>query len=293
MRQGFTGYEKDSETGLNFAKARYQSANIGRFTSPDPYGPWAMSEGEKVAFLSSPQEWNRYAYVMNNPIRLKDPTGLEVYDTDVSEEHQERIHSALVRISRNGNSEQRSIAKFILKNDVLIRVMPDGAFDGSTNVTDSAAANADIAKGWVSMERAASHITISINSFQLANMPDRAASLEGVLVHEGRHAFGIARTISSLSARQGADKVYNPTEYTNELEAHMSQANYLLRQGGVHREVGLGNSVAYDKFLMKDGDAIKVNAQRIKELVTRGYNVSEQNQGPTTTEKQNLGLPNQ
>src|SRR5260370_10367461 len=36
VRQHFTGYEADAETGLNFAQARYQSPVQGRFTSVDP-----------------------------------------------------------------------------------------------------------------------------------------------------------------------------------------------------------------------------------------------------------------
>jgi hypothetical protein len=44
----------------------------GRFTSPDPY----LGSGK----LGNPQSWNRYAYVWNNPLRLIDPNGLEVYD---------------------------------------------------------------------------------------------------------------------------------------------------------------------------------------------------------------------
>jgi RHS repeat-associated protein len=56
---------------------RYFSSTQGRFTSPDPFGPWAMSEPEKAAFFSSHQQWNRYSYVTNNPLKYTDPTGLE------------------------------------------------------------------------------------------------------------------------------------------------------------------------------------------------------------------------
>ena len=37
VRQKFTGYEHDAETGLEFAEARYYSSSGGRFTSPDPF----------------------------------------------------------------------------------------------------------------------------------------------------------------------------------------------------------------------------------------------------------------
>jgi RHS repeat-associated protein len=75
VRQKFTGYEADAETDLNFAQARYQSATQGRFTSPDP------------TLLSvnahNPQTWNRYSYVMNNPLAFTDPLGLWAIDAVV------------------------------------------------------------------------------------------------------------------------------------------------------------------------------------------------------------------
>lgn len=35
-RKGYTGYEKDGESGLEFAQARYYSTTHGRYTSVDP-----------------------------------------------------------------------------------------------------------------------------------------------------------------------------------------------------------------------------------------------------------------
>ena len=67
-RKKFTGYERDNETGLDFAQARYNSSTLGRFTSPDPFSG-SMSPGD-------PQSFNRYAYVGNNPLTHTDPTGL-------------------------------------------------------------------------------------------------------------------------------------------------------------------------------------------------------------------------
>ena len=295
VRQGFTGYEADGETQLNYAKARYQSPSLGRFTSPDPYGPWAMSEEKKARFLSSPQQWDRYTYAMNNPLKFLDPTGLEVYDPDsVSEENQRRIHDALVRISIQGTSEQRRIARHILKNAVLINVIGSGStITGGANLINRDAANADIAKGWVSMERAASHTKISINSLNLLGSPQSAAALEGTLVHEGRHAYGFARTISSLSSGQGPDRVFDPTLYKNEYESYMSEAYYYKKQGGVYHEVGLDTS-AGEQVLKKDGETVKVNSENIKEILASpylSYGVTEQNQGLTTTQKYGLKPP--
>ncbi len=65
----FTGKERDTETGLDYFGARYNGSSLGRFTSPDP------SMGS--VRLENPQTWNRYTYVLNNPLRFVDPTGEE------------------------------------------------------------------------------------------------------------------------------------------------------------------------------------------------------------------------
>lgn len=69
IRQKFTGYEKDTETGLDFAEARYYNSAHGRFTAVDPL----LASGKSV----DPQTFNRYAYTMNNPLNLVDPTGMQ------------------------------------------------------------------------------------------------------------------------------------------------------------------------------------------------------------------------
>lgn len=48
---------------------RKQSATQGRWISPDPAGLAAVDP-------TNPQSWNRYAYVMNNPLSFVDPLGL-------------------------------------------------------------------------------------------------------------------------------------------------------------------------------------------------------------------------
>ena len=72
VRQGFTGYERDDETGLDYAQARYCASQQGRFTSVDPL----LLSG----VMTNPKTWNRYVYALNNPLRLIDPSGLTPND---------------------------------------------------------------------------------------------------------------------------------------------------------------------------------------------------------------------
>lgn len=69
VRQKFTGYERDEETGLDFAEARYYYNKHGRFTAVDPL----LASGRSA----DPQTFNRYAYTMNRPLILTDATGLQ------------------------------------------------------------------------------------------------------------------------------------------------------------------------------------------------------------------------
>ena len=68
VRQKFTGYERDNETSLDYAQARYYASAQGRFTSVDPLGASASP--------GNPQTFNRYSYVTNSPYRLIDPSGM-------------------------------------------------------------------------------------------------------------------------------------------------------------------------------------------------------------------------
>jgi RHS repeat-associated protein len=71
-RQKFTGYERDGESELDYAQARYYNSKQGRFTTPDE--PFADQDE------SDPQTWNLFTYARNNPIHYTDPTGRGILD---------------------------------------------------------------------------------------------------------------------------------------------------------------------------------------------------------------------
>ena len=76
-KERFTGQQHDAETGLEFMNARSMQARTGRMNQPDPLFGNA---------IYNPQRWNRYAYVLNNPLKMVDPTGMEgelVFRTEV------------------------------------------------------------------------------------------------------------------------------------------------------------------------------------------------------------------
>lgn len=71
VRQKYTGYERDFETGLDYAKARYYSSMHGRFLSVDP-------QYFQPDMAADPQRFNLYVYARNNPLKFIDPDGERV-----------------------------------------------------------------------------------------------------------------------------------------------------------------------------------------------------------------------
>jgi RHS repeat-associated protein len=61
----FTSYDRDSESQLDYALARYYNSGSGTFLMADPV---AGNPGD-------PQSWNRYPYGRNDPINILDPSG--------------------------------------------------------------------------------------------------------------------------------------------------------------------------------------------------------------------------
>ena len=84
-RKKFATYQRDTETGLDFAQSRYYSPMHGRFTSPDEFkgGPDELFDFEEDAAdnptfygdLENPQSLNKYQYGYNNPYKYNDPSG--------------------------------------------------------------------------------------------------------------------------------------------------------------------------------------------------------------------------
>ena len=61
----FTGFERDTESGLDHTLHRQYASNLGRWHSPDP------ARGK----VANPQSWNRYSYGSNSPCNAIDRNG--------------------------------------------------------------------------------------------------------------------------------------------------------------------------------------------------------------------------
>jgi hypothetical protein len=86
---------------LDYANARYYKPTHGRFTSTDPL----LTTGR----LFNPQTWNRYLYVLNNPLVLTDPTGM--YDCKGSEKECSKFAAGLQKANEQLSKIEKRYGK--------------------------------------------------------------------------------------------------------------------------------------------------------------------------------------
>jgi RHS repeat-associated protein len=109
VRQKFTGYERDNESSLDFAQARYYKSAHGRFTSVDPI--YITKER-----LVDPQGIYLYSYVRNNPLAYIDPTGEYFVGTDGKRVEYEIKDGKIVFTSNNASKDLQRLADLINKS---------------------------------------------------------------------------------------------------------------------------------------------------------------------------------
>jgi len=113
VRQHFTLKERDNETGLDFFVNRYYSSTQGRFTSPDPFAFWTLDQKKLDEYISNPQRWNRYTYVLNNPLNKVDPDGLvdipewEKLKKDLQQDLSKRLGKDAAKTWNSWSNDQR------------------------------------------------------------------------------------------------------------------------------------------------------------------------------------------
>ncbi|MBX5462131.1 MAG: hypothetical protein IRZ28_13715 [Steroidobacteraceae bacterium] len=85
-RRGFTFHEMLDSVGMIHMNGRIYSPTIGRFLSPDPFVPDPLDT----------QSFNRYSYVLNNPLSLVDPSGFATRNTANDPPDPEARHDAAI-----------------------------------------------------------------------------------------------------------------------------------------------------------------------------------------------------
>jgi RHS repeat-associated protein len=167
VRQKFTSKERDNETGLDFFGARYYASYQGRFTSVDPREIGFESNRVRfLAYIGNPQNWNRYSYVLNNPLGLTDPDGREPNKAQAGTVQQ--IVAIIKQIERNNpNTSRMDILK---KTDKHFRTQPDQA--GNTRYVFTKES------GWID----AKHFFAAANDSANSSLGEVGTNIKGLAV---------------------------------------------------------------------------------------------------------------
>ncbi|MBK8146937.1 MAG: RHS repeat-associated core domain-containing protein [Acidobacteria bacterium] len=106
LRQKFTTYQRDEETGLDFAEARMYENRHGRFTAVDPL----LASGK----AKNPRTFNRFVYCGSNPVTCSDPLGLDWI-------LEERVEKQRVKIGKKYKTVERKflVPVYVDKSDVV------------------------------------------------------------------------------------------------------------------------------------------------------------------------------
>ena len=229
VRKQFTGYERDGETELDFAQARMYENRLGRFTTFDP-GPFTPAD---------PQNWNRYAFTLNNPLKFVDPSGKEI---ELSGQEAQAFVDYLEK--KTGLK-----LKYKVKNGV-IRITGssrDKNFTGTVNeklrdVVKSAASAAEVAKYEVGKN------LINANGNDVF-VDDNGDSWNGPRTKDGQLRTSMVDMADINQLDAGA------TEFAQGLVGHFLEEGIEMRKPGANYE-NTGTPGAHEKGLKVEAEII-------------------------------------
>jgi RHS repeat-associated protein len=224
----FTGKERDSESGLDNFGARYNASTMGRFMTPDPLG----------GSLANPQSLNKYTYVLNNPLRYTDPTGLYACADDKNGSHcaskqDQAFEKTLAGLRGKDGDVGRAAGAYGAVNEdngvtVGFKDLSTKGENGTTTSTIGTDANGNL--------RANSDVTINSK----ISGDDYAAAVG----HEGSHAADAQDVVKSgitggLLEGQPIHAGMNITPYQSEQRAY-GVTNAILRMQNQSRKFDCG-----------------------------------------------------
>jgi RHS repeat-associated protein len=202
----FTGKERDTESGLDYFGARYMASTMGRFMSPDPL----------AGHLANPQSLNRYVYVLDNPLKNTDPTGMYVCDDD------EDCKSDNDKKFAEGLADARNAAWHLTGADLLNAMNAINSYGdkGVDNGVDVKFADTGQAAGQTRISGITGQKTEENPTGQNieVTLSPNAAGAPGVIAHEGSHVADGAQWIKS-----GFSPGMDPTRYQTEIHAYHVQ----------------------------------------------------------------------
>ena len=290
VRKQFTGYERDGETDLDFAQARYFKAGFGRYSTPDNF----LND----TTIADPASWNLYVYVRNNPLNYVDPSGEQIYVGDINNpEDREKLLkrlnatygcSSCVTIDDNGNlavdtkglSDKMKKATTFLTDAInstekFAQVLVDNnnpniLFGQSNEVAGSVpmvgpSGEPITNRSGQAMRRNAILITLDFGDDQNivgGSEADISSFLDFIFAHEVSHFFPTNAYDPQTRGVRG--DVDNPINEIRALQGRPLRAEYIFSTWGTMSMQGFGDAVRGPDGEPKRGsDGIEVENRRV------------------------------
>jgi len=297
VRQKFTQKERDNETGLDYFGARYFASMLGRFTSTDPL----LSS----ATIYDPQTWNRYAYVLNNPLRYIDPLGLYEWDASMggsATDEELKKRKGGQKIIDKRNEFRKALAKaseHAMSKSLTERQRADIQRAVNAYGTEGDANGVTIAQGKVSKNADAE--TTSVGDYGFTADPTTGAVTPNIKVtfkqggtidaedvaHEGSHAADRAELVGALTPLMGVEQwiqsPLNLTKYATEFRAY--QVTSAIAQARGDQTYNSGGYEIWNRG-WKEADRETKRANGINKLLRESslYKVTPEKQGTRLVE---------
>jgi RHS repeat-associated protein len=276
-RLKFTGHERDAarlgSQPLDYMHDRYYEAATARFLSPDAI----------AGRPQNPLSWNRYAYVLNNPLLLTDPTGMYEFNSGCTANDVECAFAAAEALGRFESARTQALAS--RDPAIVAAAAAYGALgqENGVNVTMTTTANGDGATtatllGTMNLTRTSGDYFFNISVSIDPNITgDR---LLAAVIHEGEHT---RNAMSLWNSRHGYefDSSASLTSYQTEMNAYRLNAA-LATELGRNLSVGpRGHEYTFTPGMPPDKrDAL---IRRLLADPALHYGVTPEHPGPTQT----------
>jgi RHS repeat-associated protein len=190
--RGFTGQRENMGLGLYYYNARYYLPGVGRFVSADTIVPDPQN----------PQSLNRYAYTLNSPLNLTDPSG-------------HCPHETVCIVGGGGQSHQST------KNDTLDRLIQVNTWINQTVLWPITA----ISSGTVQQHNSFSHMleTVSKPAAMTANKVSAGLAI----------ATGMFNQAEIIQRTQNGELTNNQAWKQTGVNATVTGATAYLGSGGI------------------------------------------------------------
>ncbi len=131
--RGFTDHEMMDDLGLVHMNGRIYDPVLGRFLSADPFVPNP----------SNLQDYNRYSYVRNNPLRFVDPSGFTPKVPDGLEDAREQARRASSQLNRmlgslGGGVNHPMLGQLTAVSSIIVEIITTAASDNAQTATTRA-----------------------------------------------------------------------------------------------------------------------------------------------------------